>query len=305
VADAPRPLTVEALRDALAARLSGHVDDPLDEARELLAGLHDAPRSWASVHADDELLDLLRDVAEDAAEKRIAGAPLQYATNRSAFRHLYLHVDERVLIPRPETEELVSLALPLIAVGATVVDVGTGSGAIALSIAKESQAARVVGTDLSSDAIDVAEMNARAVLHREYARTEFVVGNLLDAVTDEHIDVIVSNPPYIATYERAELPSGVREWEPELALFGGPDGMQVIRALVAQSAQRLAVGGMLLLEIDARRGPATLALLTEPYWRDVQLVADSFGRDRFVVGRRTAAPVLAVAPGAAGRAATG
>jgi release factor glutamine methyltransferase len=297
VDDGMRPRTVAELRDSLARRLEGHVEHPAAEARELLSGLHDAPRSWATVHAADELIDLLRDVAEDAADKRIAGAPLAYAIGRAAFRHLFLHVDERVLIPRPETEELVTLALPYISANSTVVDVGTGSGAIALSIAKESQARRVIGTDVSEDAIDVAEMNARAVLQREYARTEFVVGNLLEPVDDVHIDVIVSNPPYIALAERAALPAGVREWEPSLALFGGTDGMDVLRALTAQAALRLRAGGVLLLEIDARRGPAAAALLAEPFWRDVQLCLDGFGRDRFVVGRRTAVSAASVVEG--------
>ncbi|MES3033686.1 MAG: peptide chain release factor N(5)-glutamine methyltransferase [Gemmatimonadota bacterium] len=289
MAELQRPRTVAALRDWIAARLEGRVAEPLAEARELLAALHDAPLSWSSTHADDELIDLLLDAAEDATARRIAGAPMAYATGRAAFRHLFLQVDERVLIPRPETEELVTLALPLIAAGTTVVDVGTGSGAIALALAQESSARRVIGTDLSAGAIEVAEMNARAVLKREYARTEFLHGNLLEPIGDEHIDVVVSNPPYIALGERAELPPAVKDWEPAQALFGGFDGMAVIRELVAQTEARLTAGGVLLLEIDARRAAETMGLLAEPQWRDVQVVPDAFGRDRFVTGRRSAA----------------
>ena len=289
MAESSRPRTVAALRELIASRLTGCVDDPQDEARELLSALHDAPRSWSTAHADDELIDLLIDAAEDAAARRIAGAPMAYATGRAAFRHLFLHVDERVLIPRPETEELVTLALPHIAAGCTVVDVGTGSGAIALAIAQESRAARVVGTDISPGAIEVAELNARAVLQREYARTEFLQGNLLEPLGDERIDVVVSNPPYIALVEREELPPAVKNFEPAQALFGGVDGMQVIRALVSQAEARLTAGGMLLMEIDARRAAEARALASEPHWRDVRVVPDAFGRDRFVVARRTAA----------------
>jgi len=295
VADAARLRTVGDLRDLLAERLHGAVPDPLAEAREVLASLHDAPLSWSSVHAGDELIELLIDAALDAADRRIDGAPMAYATGRAAFRHLFLHVDERVLIPRPETEELVTIALSYIAPGMTVVDVGTGSGAIALSIARESGAARVIGTDISPGAIEVAEMNARAVLRTEYARTEFLEGDLLDPVGDEHVDVIVSNPPYIASGEHDALPAAVREWEPETALFGGPDGMDVIRRLVQQAALRLGAGGMLLMEIDARRSVEALACATTPQWHDRQVVPDAFGRNRFIVARRTAVAAGATA----------
>ena len=289
MADGERPTSVTALCERIAQRLAGHVADPQAEARDLLAGLHDAPRSWAMQHANDVLIDLLIDAADDATERRANGAPMPYAIGRAAFRHLFLHVDERVLIPRPETEELVTLALRYVMPGSTVVDVGTGSGAIALALAQESAAARVIGTDVSPGAIEVAEMNARAVLKREYSRTEFLLGHLLEPIGDQHIDVVVSNPPYIALAEREALPEAVRAWEPELALFGGEDGMAVIRELVAQAEHRLTAGGMLLMEIDARRAGDARACTPEPQWRDVQIVADAFGRDRFVVARRTAA----------------
>ena len=291
--DTERPHTVAALRERIAQRLSGHVSDPDDEARELLCGLHDAPRSWATVHATDLLIDLVIDAADAATARRLTGAPLQYAIGRAAFRHLFLHVDERVLIPRPETEELVTLALTYATPHCTIVDVGTGSGAIALALAQESKAARVIGTDLSPGAIVVAEMNARALLRREYARTEFRLGNLLDPVGDEHVELVVSNPPYIATSERAELPQSVAHWEPSLALFGGADGMVVICELVAQAEQRLTAGGTLLMEIDARRAAESLACAAEPQWRDASVLPDAFGRERFLVARRTAATTRA------------
>jgi len=166
VADTARPRTVLALCEQIAQQLTGAVSEPMAEARDLLSALHDAPRSWVATHANDTLIDLLIDAARDAVTRRLAGAPMAYATGRAAFRHLFLQVDERVLIPRPETEELVTLALPYVGPGSTVVDVGTGSGAIALALAQESDAARVIGTDLSAEAIEVAEMNARAVLKR-------------------------------------------------------------------------------------------------------------------------------------------
>lgn len=289
MADTMKPRTVMALRDRIVLRLSNHVADAQNDARELLAGLHDAPRSWSVTHADDEPIDLLIDAVDAATERRLAGAPMAYAVGRAAFRHLFLHVDERVLIPRPETEELVTLALPYIASGSTVVDVGTGSGAIALALAQESSAARIIGTDISAGAIAVAELNARATLKREFARTEFLLGNLLEPVRDDHIDVVISNPPYIAVGEREALPESVRAWEPAHALFGGDDGMAVIKELLSQAECRLSAGGMLLMEIDARRADEALCFIAEPQWRDAQIVRDAFGRDRFVIARRTSA----------------
>jgi release factor glutamine methyltransferase len=286
VADAAPVRTIGELRDSIAAQLSAVSESPTDDARELLAALHDAPLSWSSVHANDDALDLLIARAGDAVARRVAGAPMAYATQRAAFRHLFLHVDSRVLIPRPETEELVTLALPFISVGSIVVDVGTGSGAIALAIASESRAARVIGTDLSPDAIAVAEMNARAVLRPESSRTEFRHGDLLEPVADLRVNLIVSNPPYIATTEHDALPSQVRDWEPAMALFSGTDGMAAIDAIALQAADCLVGGGRVLLEIDSRRGARAAAAFVAPAWQDVQLRPDAFGRDRFLIATR-------------------
>jgi release factor glutamine methyltransferase len=286
VAEARPFRTIAELRDAISLQLKAMSPTPSDDARELLAALHDAPLSWSSVHANDEPLDLLIARVDDAVARRLSGAPMAYATQRAAFRHMFLHVDSRVLIPRPETEELVTLALPLISAGSIVVDVGTGSGAIALAIASESAAARVIGTDLSPDAIAVAELNARAVLRPAHARTEFRHGNLLEPVAELRVNVIVSNPPYIATPEIDELPPLVRDWEPAMALFSGTDGMEAIDALALQAEDRLASGGTVLVEIDSRRGARAMAAFQAPAWQDVQLCQDAFGRDRFLMATR-------------------
>lgn len=283
-------MTVAGLRATIAAQLAAVSAEPMHEARDLLASLHDAPQSWSSMHADDVLTDLLRDRVNDAVTRRLAGAPMAYATQRAAFRHLFLHVDPRVLIPRPETEELVTLALADISDGAVVVDVGTGSGAIALALAQESRAARVVGIDVSRDAVSVAEMNARAVLLPSHAPVTFVHGNLLEPLGGQRIDVLVSNPPYIATTEHDLLPEAVRAWEPALALFGGPDGMAVIRALATQAAAAVAPGGVVLLEVDSQRAGAAAACFPTPAWTDTAVLQDLFGRDRFVRARRAEGP---------------
>ena len=264
-------------------------DDAVAEARELLALLHDMPRHWPTLSRDQELDAAQCDAARRAAAKRAAGAPLQYAAGRAAFRHLTLDVDERVLIPRPETEQLVEIVLDLTRHerGGVAVDVGTGSGAIALALASEGRFARVIGTDVSLDALAVARANAERFAGRWCAELELRHGSLLGPVPEKGLRAIVSNPPYIAFEEAAALPTSVRDWEPAVALFSGRDGMAATARLVRDAAASLAPSGVLALEVDIRRA-ATVAELAASHgsYVDVRVLLDLTGRERFVVARR-------------------
>ena len=264
-------------------------DDAVAEARELLALLHDMPRHWPTLSRDQELDAAQCDAARRAAAKRAAGAPLQYAAGRAAFRHLTLDVDERVLIPRPETEQLVEIVLDLTRHerGGVAVDVGTGSGAIALALANEGRFARVIGTDVSLDALAVARANAERFAGRWCAALELRHGSLLGPVPEKGLRAIVSNPPYIAFEEAAALPTSVRDWEPAVALFSGQDGMAATARLVRDAAASLAPSGVLALEVDIRRA-ATVAELAASHgsYVDVRVLLDLTGRERFVVARR-------------------
>jgi len=264
-------------------------DDAVAEARELLALLHDMPRHWPTLSRDQELDAAQCDAARRAAAKRAAGAPLQYAAGRAAFRHLTLDVDERVLIPRPETEQLVEIVLDLTRHerGGVAVDVGTGSGAIALALASEGRFARVIGTDVSLDALAVARANAERFAGRWCAALELRHGSLLGPVPEKGLRAIVSNPPYISFEEAAALPTSVRDWEPAVALFSGQDGMAATVRLVRDAAASLAPSGVLALEVDIRRA-ATVAELAASHgsYVDVRVLLDLTGRERFVVARR-------------------
>ena len=264
-------------------------DDAVAEARELLALLHDMPRHWPTLARDQELDAAQCDAARRAAAKRAAGAPLQYAAGRAAFRHLTLDVDERVLIPRPETEQLVEIVLDLTRHerGGVAVDVGTGSGAIALALASEGRFARVIGTDVSLDALAVARANAERFAGRWCAELELRHGSLLGPVPEKGLRAIVSNPPYISFEEAAALPTSVRDWEPAVALFSGRDGMAATARLVRDAAASLAPSGVLALEVDIRRA-ATVAELAASHgsYVDVRVLLDLTGRERFVVARR-------------------
>jgi release factor glutamine methyltransferase len=261
---------------------------PKDEARALLVSLLDVRRSWPVHHADEVLEPAVVGALERAAAKRARGAPIQYATGRAAFRHLTLEVDERVLIPRPETELLVDLALAR-GKGGTVVDVGTGSGCIALSLASEGSFDRVIATDISTGALLVASANAARLDASMSAPIEFRDGSLLAPVAGERVRMIVSNPPYIAQAEAAGLPALVRDWEPAVALYSGDEGMAHIAALARDAGPILEDGGWLLLEVDARRAGLAAETVRAAGWYDEIVVErDLTGRERFVAARRTA-----------------
>ena len=264
-------------------------DDARSEARELLALLHDMPRHWPTLARDQALHGVQCDAACRAAAKRAAGAPLQYAAGRAAFRHLTLDIDERVLIPRPETEQLVEIVLGLTRRerGGVAVDVGTGSGAIALSLASEGRFATVIGTDVSLDALAVARANAARFAGSWCANLELRHGSLLAPVPEVGLRAIVSNPPYISFEEAAALPASVRDWEPAVALFSARDGMAVTARLVREAAASLAPSGVLALEVDTRRAAAVAELAaSHGAYVDVRVMLDLTGRERFVVARR-------------------
>ena len=282
--------SVAALVAAMAELLRPSLSEgAVAEARELLALIHDMPRHWPLTAAAAELTTADCTRALHAAARRATGAPLQYAAGRAAFRHLTLHVDERVLIPRPETEQLVEIVLELTKTerGGVVVDVGTGSGAIALSLLREGRFAQVIGTDVSLDALDVARTNAERYALGVCAQFELRHGSLLGPVPERGLRAVVSNPPYIAFEEAAALPSAVRDWEPAVALYAGQDGMAPTAQLIREAAPALAPAGILALEVDVRRA-ATVAELATSHgsYDDVRVLLDLTGRERFVVARR-------------------
>lgn len=235
---------------------------------------------------DREELDRFRPLLKRRSERE----PLQYILGHAAFRHLDLRVDRRVLIPRPETEVLVDEVLAWAAAqgrGAlSALDVGTGSGAIALSLLVEGPFPAVVATDTSAEALALAVENART-LGLE-GRIELREGALFDALRPgETFDVIASNPPYVAETEVATLEPEVGVWEPAQALCAGPDGMTVIRALVGAAGEHLAPRGLLALEVGATQaGLAVAEIEAAGGYEDVRVRRDLAGRERVVLARR-------------------
>lgn len=227
----------------------------------------------------------------DAMTARLrSGEPLQYVLGEWSFRRITLAIDRRVLIPRPETELVAEVALAkAAAVGPTrlVADLGTGSGAIGLSIAHELplDGTMVWITDTSHDALDVARANI-AGLGRVGVNVRVAHGSWFDALPDDLVfDVVVSNPPYVAVGS-ADLEPGVDDWEPHAALFSGPDGLDDIRRIIADAPTRLRPGGWLVLEIGADQGAAVAKLLSSADLVDVEIRQDLAGLDRIALGRR-------------------
>lgn len=215
--------------------------------------------------------------------RRAKREPLQYIDGAAAFRDLVLKVDSRVLIPRPETERLVQAVLDWAGGrdGLAALDVGTGSGAIALALATEGPFARVVGVDVSEGALEVARTNAREAAPD--APADFRLGSLFDAVPGERFHVVVSNPPYVGEEERAALDPEVRDWEPAAALFAGTGGLDVIRPLVERAPRHLEPGGLLAMEVGASQAAAVCELVRATNaFAEPRVIADLAGRDRIV-----------------------
>ncbi len=223
--------------------------------------------------------------------QRNTGKPLAYILRSVTFRELDLYVDERVLIPRSETEIVVEHALDILsrhpepAKDLNVVDVGTGSGAIALSIAYEEMRAQIYATDISADALDVARLNGVAT-GSAAVRVKFYCGDLFSALPEElrgNVDVIVSNPPYIGIDEKEELDSTVLEYEPHLALFAGEEGSDIYGRIIDQARDWLKDDGRLVLEIAPRHVEFIKQSAIDNGYINAEVFSDLTGRERIAV----------------------
>ena len=246
--------------------------------------------------AQDEYVTVsMANSLHDMVRRRLLGEPLQYVMRRWAFRHLDVFVDQRVLIPRPETESVVDAALVLATKRLLetspicVVDLGTGSGVIGLSMAYElpSESAHVWLTDASADALDVARANIVGV-GRKGDCVRVAEGSWWAALPTDlrgKVDIAACNPPYIADHD-PEVADDVRKWEPHSALFAPNNGLADIEAVTSGALEWLAVGGWLVLEIGYQQGDAVRQLLIQAQLTDVEIRKDLTGRDRIAIARK-------------------
>ena len=224
----------------------------------------------------------------ERAEARLAThEPVQYVIGETDFMGLKIRCDFRALIPRPETEVLAAAAEEVLrgTRAPAAVDVCTGTGCIACALAKRVPGARVAATDISAEALELARTNAQA----RGAAVDFIQADLLDGVADACMDLVVSNPPYVASAECGRLDRTVRDFEPRLALDGGPDGLRIISRLVSEAARVLTSGGWLLFEIGDDQAEAVREIVCQTsLFQPMNLRSDCAGRARVAMARRTA-----------------
>jgi release factor glutamine methyltransferase len=259
-----------ALRQGTELLSASSIDAPRLTAEVLLCHALNRDRPYLFAHPERELREVEWLHYGRYLHERTQGKPTQYITHRQEFYGRMFHVTPDVLIPRPETEHLIETVLPLNA--RRIVDVGCGSGAIAVTLALETTA-HVTSTDISLPALAIARGNANAL----GAHVNFIACDLLSALAGNSLDLVVSNPPYIAT--AAPLPREVRDYEPAQALFAGPDGLAIYRRLIPEAARVLRPGGWLALELGFDGVTAVRNLIT-PNWREVRVINDLAGIPR-------------------------
>jgi release factor glutamine methyltransferase len=267
---------------AATERLADASESPRLDAEILLCRTIDMPRSYLFAHPEDTLDELTRERFEDLVARRESGIPMAYIMGVKEFWSREFVVSPAALVPRPETELLIKLALCEIPrdVAWQVLDLGTGSGAIAVTIACERELSQVTAVDFSDDALAIARENARA---HAPGNVEFELGSWIEPVRDRTFDIILSNPPYVA--ENAQELEALRH-EPRAALVAGADGLDAIRVLANDCREVLVAGGLLLLEHGAQQANEVANILAAAGWTEICCHNDLAGLPRVTAARR-------------------
>jgi release factor glutamine methyltransferase len=285
----------EAILKAEAALAASEIPSPhprMDAETLLLFALErEGDRAYLLAHAMDALEHLREQRYWGLVQERVTGKPIQYITGHQEFWGLDFVVSPAVLIPRPETEHAVEAVLEVVKhipssrdEKLRIVDVGTGSGAIAVAVAHALPEAEVAAVDLSADALRIARGNAE----RNGVQVRFVESDLLAALDGEVFDVVVSNPPYIGTDHPDTVQRQVRDFEPAMALWGGPRGVEIYQRLIPQAAAVLHPGGALVMEIGYRMEQEVRDLFPPEHWSDILTWPDLQGIPRTLIARRKA-----------------
>lgn len=278
----------QAIHASIAQLATSGIEEPRISAEVLALHVLDCDRAFLFAHPERELSAAEQAQYDALITRRAAGEPLQYLTGHQEFWRADFVVTPDVLIPRPETEHIIEVVLDLVRQFSLsglvkLIDVGTGSGAIAITLARELPQAEIHAVDLSAAALSVARQNAE----RLNARVLLAQSDVLDAVTrDASFDFVVSNPPYVGLNEAGQVQEVVKHYEPHMAVFAGDEGLDVIRRLIPQAFEALRGDGWLLIEIGYAMADAVMALLGA--WHNVHAVADLAGIPRVIVARKPA-----------------
>jgi release factor glutamine methyltransferase len=264
---------------------SPHPERAQLDAETLLLHVLGKNKAWLLAHQEEEISGDRAARYHTLVERRYAGEPIQYITGQQEFYGLPFRVTPNVLIPRPETEHLVEKVLSLAVCFQLlrIVDVGTGSGAIAVALAHLLPHAEITALDISAAALDEARANAEG--NRVPDRVRFVESDLLAAVATRKFEIVVSNPPYVPATDRESLSVEVREHEPGLALFAGNDGLDVYRRLIPAAFAVLESGGFLVMEIGYAQSQPIAELMTQAGFEEIEFVPDLQGIARAACGR--------------------
>ena len=299
------------LKSGITQLRDAHVPSFTLAAELLLLHALGRDRTWLYAHPEETVSETIADRFQALIARRAAGEPTQYLTGKQEFWGLELEVTPDVLIPRPETEHVMEVALDRLALrevraghpqttsgeGFLIADIGTGSGCLAIALAKELPGAKIIATDTSPKALEVARCNA--IRHNVGNRIDFIESNLLECLGVSPLatryspllfDVVVSNPPYVGRRETVTLPIEVRRHEPATALYGGEEGYELYADLILQAARNLKHGGILVLELGHSSLPAVQPLLDAQAWANVGVTNDLAGIPRVIAAERS--PVL-------------
>jgi release factor glutamine methyltransferase len=283
----------EALKEASEHLRAGSVPNDLLDSQTLLAEALGKDRTYLIINFTQQLPEDILSKFRAMVNRRAAGEPLQYLTGRQEFFGLEFEVSPDVLIPRPETELIVEETIRILeqngpgerVASPLIVDVGTGSGCVAVALARELAEARLVASDVSEAALRVARRNTAR--HGLGDRIDFVASNLLDAFAEkEFADFILSNPPYVSEEEMPSLQREVRDWEPRLALTDSSDGLNFYRRLLNDAPARLKPGGHLICEMGYGQSERISAMVNHQVWGVVKLLDDLQGIPRTIVLRK-------------------
>lgn len=263
-----------------------NIENPLFEAKSLFTNLLGKEEVYLITNLEDEILESELEKYKSAIKKRCEHMPFAYIVGFKEFMGLKYMVDENTLIPRPETEGIIEYILNMYNMNSSlkILEIGVGSGCISVTLAKYLKNAKIIGVDINELAIKKAEENA--LYHNVGDRVNFIKSDIYENIHDSNFDIIVSNPPYIASDIIETLEEDVKKYEPVIALDGGKDGMDFYKQIVINSKQYIKKGGEIIFEIGYDQGKKVKDLLQANEYKNVKVIKDLSWLDRIVVGEK-------------------